>query len=283
MKTYLDCLPCFAKQGLDALRLVTDDKDLMEETLREIMKTVSEMSYTTCPPVIGREVHKIVREKLGVKDPYYKIKKASTKKALEAVPIVKNLLKNSKNSLELAIRFSIAGNIMDYALTSLWDEKKIEDSLGKAIKQPISDVGLNNLISAIEDSKTILILGDNAGETVFDKLLIEQLKDKDVTYAVKGGPVINDAVLEDALDAKIDEVAQIIDNGSDAPGTILEFCSESFKEIFYSSDLVISKGQANYETICDADRKIYFLTQIKCPIIEDDLGGKLGDWIVSSN
>ena len=135
----------------------------------------------------------------------------------------------------------------------------------------------------LDNAKNVLILADNAGETVFDSLLIEQLPEHlEVTYAVKGSPVINDAVEADAIDAGIDELAEVIDNGTDAPGTLLHQCSSSFIEYFNSADVVIAKGQANFETLNTANREIYFLTQIKCPVIAKAYDYQVGDWIVST-
>ena len=123
-------------------------------------------------------------------------------------------------------------------------------------------------------------LKDNAGEIVFDRLLIERLPPGKVTVAVRGFPVINDATLADAEGAGIHEVAEVIENGSDAPGTILDDCSESFRDRFDKADLVIAKGQGNYETLSEVDKDIYFLLKAKCPVIARDIGCQEGAMIL---
>ncbi len=122
-------------------------------------------------------------------------------------------------------------------------------------------------------------LADNAGETVFDRVLIETLA-KPTTYVVKGGPVLNDALLEDALDAGLDRVADIIDNGSDAPGTILDLCSATMRAEFDAASLIVAKGQANYETLSDCPRDIFFLLQVKCHVIAQHVGVPVGSMVI---
>jgi uncharacterized protein with ATP-grasp and redox domains len=142
------------------------------------------------------------------------------------------------------------------------------------------DCHIAEFAQAVEEAEDILYLTDNAGEVVFDRLLLEQLPRKKVTVAVRGKPVINDATMEDAEYVGLAEVARIIDNGSDAPGTILSDCSDTFRRRFERADLIISKGQGNYETLADCPRPIYFLLQVKCPIIARDLNCQVGTAIL---
>ncbi|MCK5255186.1 MAG: DUF89 family protein, partial [Deltaproteobacteria bacterium] len=123
---------------------------------------------------------------------------------------------------------------------------------------------------------------DNAGEIVFDRLFIEQLPREKVTYVVRGEPIINDVTIEDAREVDMFELVDVIDNGSDAPGTILETCSHEFQKRFASSDLVIAKGQGNYETLSDINKRIFFLLQVKCPVIAKDIGFEVGSFVVKA-
>jgi uncharacterized protein with ATP-grasp and redox domains len=134
--------------------------------------------------------------------------------------------------------------------------------------------------NAVSQAERILYLTDNAGEIVLDRLLIEQLPTEQVTVAVKGAPVINDATMEDALLAGLPRIVEVIDNGSDAPGTILEACSQAFRERFEDADLIVSKGQGNYETLSDSDKNIFFILKAKCPVIAKDLGCEVGAMIL---
>jgi uncharacterized protein with ATP-grasp and redox domains len=135
---------------------------------------------------------------------------------------------------------------------------------------------------SLNKAKKILYIADNAGETVLDKLLIEQIK-KPVKYAVRSKPIINDATIEDANDAGIDEIAEIVSSGCDAPGTILDLCSDEFRKIYENADLIISKGQGNYETLSGQTRPIFFLLKVKCPVIARDIDIKTGSIILIKN
>ncbi len=283
MRSSLDCIPCFMRQALEAGRQISQDEELIANAMRYILRSVSDFDLSLSPPEMGQQIHRILRQEVGCDDPYLQIKKNSTQIALSIAPQVREQLKLSDKPFEIAVRFAIAGNILDFALASAWDDATICASFEKAEKHPVDIKMISQLKQQLDQAKNVLILADNAGETVFDSLLIEQLPEQlDVTYAVKGSAVINDAVEADAIDAGIDKIATIIDNGTDALGTVLDQCSPSFIECFNSADIVIAKGQANFETLNTADREIYFLTQIKCPVIANYYGYQTGDWIVST-
>jgi hypothetical protein len=149
---------------------------------------------------------------------------------------------------------------------------------------PLNTEAVRELHSKVCEAESILLLGDNAGETVFDKILIEQFGGSaKVVYAAKGGAVINDATLDDAVDAGLQSIASLIDNGTDAPGTVLSQVSPEFRRHYDQADVVIAKGQANFETLNPADREIFFLTQIKCPVIAGRYGYNVGDWVVMNS
>jgi uncharacterized protein with ATP-grasp and redox domains len=140
------------------------------------------------------------------------------------------------------------------------------------------------LENRIKCSKTILFLGDNAGEIVFDKLLIETINHPNVYYAVRGKPVINDVTVDDASYVGIDKIAKVISNGYDAPSTIIEKASKEFKRIYNDADLIISKGQGNLEGLINNTRNdLYFLLMVKCDVIARLLGVKKGDYIAKKN
>jgi damage-control phosphatase, subfamily I len=283
MRACLDCVPCFIRQALDASRLITDDENKHKEVMTRVLKEVSGFDLNLSPPEFGQIIHRIIRKEFNNPDPYEKLKKLSTQRALSIVDSVKEKIKNSNNSFETAVRFAIAGNIMDFGMKSDWDDKIIMNSFDKALKTSIDSSLVEELYNELSKAKTILVLGDNAGEAVFDKLLIETFpENKKIYYAVKGSPVINDVTLVDAEDAKIHEVAEIISNGADIQGTVLRQCSEEFMSIYNNADVIISKGQGNFETLTNEKAKIYFLLQIKCQVIADFYDYKLGDWKVTT-
>jgi uncharacterized protein with ATP-grasp and redox domains len=134
---------------------------------------------------------------------------------------------------------------------------------------------------ALSEAKTVLYLGDNCGELVFDKLFIETIMHPNLIYAVRGEPVINDVTLEDACYVGMDRVADLVSNGYDAPSTLLEHCSPEFLEVFNRADVIISKGQGNLEGLLGkTDKEVYFLLMVKCEVIADALGVKKGGFVV---
>jgi damage-control phosphatase, subfamily I len=286
MKSCFDCAPCFVRQTLDATKKIklNNNEKMIENTLRRVLKAIAVFDFELSPPHMAQIIHRIIREETGDDDPYRQIKNKSTRTAKSLEHSIRARIQKSNDHFETAVRFSIAGNILDFAFSSTWNAERINDSFDKAEKQSLDRNMVQKLKHDLEQENSVLVLGDNAGETVFDRLLIEQFPTvKKVRYAVKSAPVINDATLQDALDAGLNEVAELIPNGTDAPGTILSQCSDAFKQCFYESDLVIAKGQANFETLNDADRDIFFLTQIKCPVIAQRYCFELGQWIISTN
>ncbi len=283
MRSTLDCIPCFLRQALEAGRRISQDEELIGQAMRRILSQISDFDLNLSPPEMGQKIHRILRQEIGNDDPYRQIKKDSTQMALSIVPLAHKQIEQSADAFETAVRFAIAGNILDFALISVWNDDNIKASFTKARHHPLDTTMVDQLEQALQQAETVLILADNAGETVFDRLLIEQLPEHlEVIYAVKGSPVINDAVEADAIEAGINEFANVIDNGTDAPGTPLHQCSSSFIEHFNTADIVIAKGQANFETLNTAEREIYFLTQIKCPVIAKAYDYQVGDWIVST-
>jgi uncharacterized protein with ATP-grasp and redox domains len=139
---------------------------------------------------------------------------------------------------------------------------------------------LDELKTAIDHAEDILYLGDNAGEIVLDRLLIERLPCDKITFVVKGAPILNDALLEDARAVGLADIVRVIDNGSDAPGTILDDCSEEFCRRFEDVDLVISKGQGNFETLSDVERDVFFMLQPKCNVLAEHLGREMGSLVL---
>lgn len=280
MKIALECIPCFVRQAFEAGGLVTSDNELRERILREVLSYLSEKSFDGTAPSIGRDIHGIVKTLTGDTDPYYKAKKDSNTLALKLIPSLKGSIRNSFDPFETALRLAIAGNIIDYGQGDTIGEETIKNALSQCLTQPIERDAIENLKQELSRASNILYLADNAGEIVFDRLLIDELQHYPVSLAVRGKPIINDALREDAAIAGIDKVIEVIDNGADIPGTIIEECSQEFRERFFESDLIIAKGQGNYETLSNTPKKIFFLLKVKCPVIARDIGCNEGDIVV---
>lgn len=275
MKTSFDCIPCFTRQGLDAARMVTDDEAVHEQLLREVLRAVAEMDLRRSPPAMGQCIHRLIRNLTGQSDPYREAKDRLNRLALDMYPGLQARVARSASPLETAVRLAIAGNVMDLGVNSRLAEEGVHEAIDEALRAPVHGDAAA-FAEAVSSARDILFLADNAGEIVFDRLLIERLPLERVTVAVKGSPVINDATMKDATAVGLGELVEVIDNGSDAPGTILDDCSEAFRQRFDQADLIIAKGQGNYETLNEADKDIFFILKAKCPVIARDLGCPIG-------
>jgi len=268
MKTYLDCLPCFLQQTLRAGRLATDDEKILKQLLDDVGMMLKDIPLENTPPETGMLIYQKIGQITGNKDPYKKIKRINIEKALLLYPELKEKVSNSEDRLLVAIRFAIAGNVIDLGVNKEFD---IVNEIKKILTQDFAVFDYSKFKTALNNAKNILYIGDNAGEAVFDKILIEELN-KPVTYVVREIPVINDVTKEEARFIGIDKVAKIVSSGTTAPGTILDLCDEKFIDIFNNTDLIISKGQGNYEGLSGVDRSLFFLLKAKCKIIATNIG-----------
>ncbi len=221
-------------------------------------------------PVLSRELYRLFRERSGVVDPYEQIKYESNARLLGEYAMFREMIDQSDDPFETALRLAVAGNIIDYGVS---DHHDLEETMARVLDSPFGINHVERLRRRLAEARTVLYLGDNAGEIVFDKLFIETLHHPNIWYAVRGAPVINDATLKDAAQVRMEEVAQVIDNGYDAPSTLPEKCSPAFQQLYNEADLVISKGQGNLEGLIDETRDdIFFLLMVKCDVIADRLG-----------
>lgn len=279
MQTYLDCIPCLLRQAVEAVRMVAASESVQEAVVRRVLEDLSIRDFSQPPPVLAQSIHRHIRELTGLKDPYLDIKDRFNALALHLLPALEIRVAEAVMPMETAVRLAIAGNVIDMGITGTLREGQVEEAIEHALTAPLRGE-LESFIDAVAGAKEILYLTDNAGEIVFDRLLLRQLPLERVTVAVKGAPVINDATREDACAAGIDKFVRVIDNGSDAPGTLLSDCSETFLHQFNRADLVIAKGQGNYETLSAVPKNIFFILKVKCPVIARDLGCSLGDLIL---
>jgi len=275
MKTYLDCFPCFVEQAVRAARLVTDDEALIKEIIDEVGAHFKDISLSSTPPETGEFVYRRIREITGVNDPYRESKKASIKEVLSIYPRMQEMVHTSDDPLLTAIRLATIGNVLDFGIRHTY---KLEEELDRIKKMEYAIFHYKEFREQLDRVSSVLYIGDNAGESVFDRLLIEVMQ-KQVSYVVRETPVINDSTMEDAIDSGLDEVAEIISSGSTAPGTILNLCNQTFLERFEKAELVISKGQGNYEGLSGVSRPVFFLLRAKCPVIAHNAGVEFNDFI----
>ena len=283
MKTYFDCIPCIIRQTLDAIRLINDDEKIHEQILREVLCLASEMDLSESPPVMAQKIHRVIRQLAETDDPYKLLKQRFNEFALNIFPKFQDLVSTSVNPFEAAVRLAIAGNIIDLGVKCSLALSEAEKIIEQAMIEPFDMSDLKAFQDATDRAEDILYLADNAGEIVFDKPLLEQVGPSKITFVVKGAPVINDATFNDAEKTGITKLVEVIDNGDDAPGTILESCSEEFQQRFEEADLIIAKGQGNYETLSDIDKNIFFILRAKCPVIAGHLGCPVGTLVLRKN
>lgn len=278
MKVYLDCYPCFILQTLIALRLGTKDESLQEKILRNIISEIPSWDVSKTPAHTTTQMHKRIREMLA-SDPFREIKSEYNSIALKLYPVLKENVVGSKDPLFTSVRLAIAGNVIDFGIFTSID---IEGTIKRALDGEIAVDNFDSMRSALGDSSDILYLLDNAGEVVFDRLLIETLLlyGKRVTAVTKEGPIINDCTIDDAKEAGLTDIVEVITNGSDAVGTILEMTSPDFRERFQKADLIISKGQGNFETLYGMPKRVFFLFQSKCDVVSKVLGLPKGSMLI---
>ena len=269
MKTTLDCIPCFLRQALDAARYNSEDPEFHKTVLRQTLAWVAEMDLEQSPPVMGQRIHRQLKQISGIEDPYREIKERMNNIALSLLPALRKEIESASDPLFAALRLSIAGNVIDLGAYSNLESSDVIQAIQQTSSQPISG-DFAAFKEAVQAANSILYLADNAGEIAFDRLLIEQLLPKNITLAVRGAPVLNDCTHVDAVSVGLDKLVNIIDNGSDAPGTILSDCSREFLSCYENADLVIAKGQGNFESLNNEKKDIRFLFKVKCPVIASE-------------
>lgn len=291
MRTFLDCIPCFYVQALKAARISGVNEEVQREVINHLSKLIPQFSLNITPAEMGREIYAIISKVTGKKDPYREIKEESNKMALKLYPQLKIKVKSAENQLLTAIKLAIIGNIIDYGiqrnLVEINEEinKMLVDNFDSLVSNNGSHFDYSAFCEHLLKIETILYLADNAGEVVFDRVLIEHLVDyyhKTVIYVVKGKPVLNDALVDDAIYCGINHSANIISCGADSPGVVLNYCSPEFIRIFNNTDMIISKGQGNFEALSGEGKPLFFLLIAKCPVVARHLGCHTGDFILEN-
>lgn len=281
MKSDPECIVCLMKQALNTARFATEDQALHREILNLTAKWTMEADLDLSPAAISTKVYRIVSQVTGVSDPYEEVKKQTNLEALKLLPDLKAMVANATDPLDAALHLAVAGNIIDMGIGHSFDLK--EDAL-KILNTPFAVDHTDRFKYELKSSKKILYLGDNSGEIVFDRILVEQLLDlgKELAFAVKSGPIINDAMMEDAKVAGLTELLPVIETGSDDIGVCLERAGKEFLDRFESADLMIAKGHGNFESLNTRPERIFFLLKAKCPVVAAELGVLQGDIVFKS-
>lgn len=279
MKTYLDCIPCFMKQALRVGRLSTENEDEIKKILDTTGMLIPKISMELNPPEIATLVYDEIKKVTGNIDPYKKEKIDNIRKAISLLPDLYEIINNSADPLFTAAKIAIAGNVIDLGI---YDSVNIEKEIINSISTELTINDFDKFRDDLSKAKHILYIGDNSGEAVFDKLFIQQI-DKPVTFVVRGEPILNDVTMVEAKLIGIHKVAEIISSGTKSPGNVLSNCDADYLKIMDEADLIISKGQGNYEALSDTDYPIYFLLKAKCRVIAREIGVDVGSMIFGTN
>ncbi len=232
-------------------------------------------------PEFSRKLHHILRSYTHNPDPYLREKKENNDQAARMIPKLEMIVRKSSNQFDTSLRLAIAGNIIDFAAS---DKFNLQATIEMALESEFAIDHSERLEKEIRRAHSVLYLGDNAGEIIFDKLFIRTIMHPRLTYVVRGAPVINDATMADAEYTGMKEVAKVISSGYDAASTIPEKSSEQFRKYFREADIIISKGQGNMEGLFPLnDKRIFFLLMVKCDVMAEFLKIKKGSLVVYNN
>ena len=299
MKTHYDCIPCFVRQTLETVKLTSGNASLHEKALREILSILSRMDFNKEPVIMGRKIQQLIHRLSGDSDPYRALKQQFNQMALDLYPRLKARVSSAGNAFETAspgagrhgwlaragaddARLALAGNMIDFGTGRMFETAQVTATIELALSANLKG-DIQSLEQAARTAHSILYLGDNCGEIVFDRLFIEQLVPDRVTYVVRAAPIINDVTMDDARFTGMTDLTRVIDNGSDAPGTLLSECSQKFKTAFENADLIIAKGQGNYETLHASERPIFFMLKVKCAAVACHIGQEIGSYVIKTS
>ena len=279
-----DCVECIINQITRATNTLKCDESLSKEIREEVLKRSEKFSFEHTPPWVARDVYEYLSFKTNREDPLEEVKQTSIDAALEYVPYINNKIKNSNEPLFTAVKASVAGNVIDFGAKEQFDLKNeiqnvfdtdFEINDFEALKEKLSHVN------------KLMILADNSGENVFDKILLETIKNLyphiTLYYATRGKPIINDITTKEAYQIKIDEVAHIIDSGVDTPGLEVSRASSNFLKLYEQMPLIIAKGMGNFECLeANKDKRVFFLFKVKCNVVANSINKNIGSIILKN-
>lgn len=286
MKMKDKCLPCLVNQVIKVAD-ITKAKN-REQILHEVFAYLSKVDFNKTNPEISGETFRILKKHLKNKDPYLEVRNYYNNLLMKLSKTYEEKIIASEDSFYQAMKYAVIGNIIDFNPIHNSTMEEIMDFINQADGLGFQINDMNQLKQEIKNAQSILYLGDNCGEICFDKIFIKEIKkynpDVNVYFGVRGEPVINDSIEKDAYAIGMDEYASIVSNGDGSLGTVLERTSEAFQSIFEQADVIIAKGQANYECLSECEKVgIYFLLMTKCEVIADDIGVPVKSLICMKN
>jgi uncharacterized protein with ATP-grasp and redox domains len=285
MKVVADCIPCYLKQVISACRAAGLDDAGQQRLQSELFPVIAGLDPARTPAENSTLVLLEAYRLLGRDDPFKEAKAYSNRLARTFLPSLERIVEFSEDPLLTALKVSVAGNVIDMGINPEFD---VNDSIRQVLDRGFARCDMEPLRALIRNCGSLVVIGDNSGEIVFDFLLLAGLRQyaAELYYVVKGGPILNDATLEDAESAGIDMLAKVVTTGSNYLGLIPEYCGEPLRSLLANAGLVLAKGQANYETLegtALAGDRTFFLLRMKCPCVASHLGVELGDSVLARN
>ena len=276
MRACLDCLPCLARNAIELARRSARGEAALEGRIAaegmRILGRAAEEGYALPPPCYARQLidNALAMSGGAMPDPWAAEKKRSTELALKLMARLDEISGWDPNSFESCLRLAIAGNILDFSIYADLDMAAAMETMATAFTKPIDTAAVAELKRRMDEAKSILWIFDNCGEAVFDRLLMEPYREK-VTLAVRGKPAFNDLTRAELAESGYPEgyaAGGVVSNDDGVPGVVDATCGEAFRAAFSRSDLIIAKGQANFETMsARTDKPIAFLFLAKCPVV----------------
>lgn len=279
-----DCIACILRMTISSLRKLPLDENSVKALYADILQipALRGRVWDITSPEVIEDVWKKIVAKVNSRDPFFEAKLSQNEKIMLLYPFLEKMVNEAADPLKLAVKLSILGNSMDFMVAD--SSLAVEESIAAKAKLPLSNNSYSQFKQQLQATQHLMIFGDNAGEIVFDRLLIETIKKRyqpEITFVVRSVPTLNDAISNEAKAVGIDRIATVIENGIDGPlpGTILSRCSDEVNELVRQSDLIISKGGGNFDTLDEErkhlNKKISFLMLSKCAPHFDHFGVKL--------
>ena len=276
MKARIDCLECVVRQALRSARAATDDPEVQRRIIDETCKRIPDLDLTKSPAEISQYAYDLAAELSGNADPYREARHDQNELVMALEPELRALVANSDDPLVTALHLAAAGNIIDLGAMSS-GHIDVRGAVEQVLHEQFAVEHLDEFRASLAKCTDLLFLLDNAGEIVFDKLLIQELiKHTPVTAVVKGGPIINDALMEDAEQVGLTDLCEVIDNGGGFIGSPLGLIPERFRARMQAADMILAKGQGNYETIDDFPGDVFLILKAKCDIVAEHMGVQFG-------
>ena len=276
-----DCLVCLYDQALRVTKVLGCEEECAKKVLKESAKIIADLPTDETPPEAAAILYPHIGHVVDKEDLYADVKRRSIEQALRYEEFVRSKIAQSSNPLDAALRAAVVGNVIDFATQVQFD---LHQEIQKIFEVPFAIDQKKEFLERLVQAKSLVVIGDNAGEHCFDKIMIEvfrsHFENLSIYYFVRGKPIINDVTMEEAKMIGLDRVCEVVDSGVDTPGFLLERANEQARALYYDADLVLAKGMGNFECMESyQDSRLYFLFKIKCSVVADRVGKNIGDLI----